>query len=59
MTTFVRAFNTPTVKLQILVKLGINFMQTYEGKCIRYMINYVTCVQLLHIYKIKKGGVGG
>ena len=38
MTTFVRAFNVPAVymKLQIRVKVGINFTQTYEGKCIRY-----------------------
>ena len=38
MTTFIRAFNVPAVymKLQIRVKVGINFTQTYEGKCIRY-----------------------
>ena len=38
MTTFVHAFNVPAVevKLQIRVKLGINFTQTYEGKCVRY-----------------------
>ena len=38
MTTFVRAFNVSAVlvKLQLRVKLGINFMQTYEGKCIRF-----------------------
>ena len=50
MTTFVRAFNVPAVymKLQIRVKVGINFTQTYEGICIigtiKYMIRHNTCV---------------
>ena len=29
------------MKLQIRVKVGINFTQTYEGKCIRYN-KYIT-----------------
>ena len=42
MTTLIRAFNVLALsrqvkmKLQIRVKLGISFKQTYEGKSIRF-----------------------